>query len=148
MTIKKYENKRRAQRRAAAYILLLAACLTLTGCGATKGMFDSWSFFGFGDKEEKFEPADKLIVQGMDAYKVGRYSTAIEHFQEIKDRYPFSPEALLAELKLADCKYYNENYEEAKEVAGFITPVPGGVGPMTIAMLMKNTLHAAEIQNP
>ena len=40
------------------------------------------------------------------------------------------------------------NYEEAKEVAGFITPVPGGVGPMTIAMLMKNTLHAAEIQSP
>ena len=39
------------------------------------------------------------------------------------------------------------NFEEAKEVAGFITPVPGGVGPMTIAMLMKNTLRAAEIQN-
>jgi methylenetetrahydrofolate dehydrogenase (NADP+)/methenyltetrahydrofolate cyclohydrolase len=33
-------------------------------------------------------------------------------------------------------------------VAGFITPVPGGVGPMTIAMLMKNTLRASEIQNP
>ncbi|MCC6567735.1 MAG: bifunctional methylenetetrahydrofolate dehydrogenase/methenyltetrahydrofolate cyclohydrolase FolD [Anaerolineales bacterium] len=40
------------------------------------------------------------------------------------------------------------NFDEAKEVAGFITPVPGGVGPMTIAMLMKNTLRAAEIQNP
>jgi methylenetetrahydrofolate dehydrogenase (NADP+)/methenyltetrahydrofolate cyclohydrolase len=39
------------------------------------------------------------------------------------------------------------NFAEAKEVAGFITPVPGGVGPMTIAMLMKNTLHAAEIQD-
>ena len=39
-------------------------------------------------------------------------------------------------------------FDEAKEVAGFITPVPGGVGPMTIAMLMKNTLRAAEIQNP
>jgi 5,10-methylene-tetrahydrofolate dehydrogenase/methenyl tetrahydrofolate cyclohydrolase len=39
-------------------------------------------------------------------------------------------------------------FNEAKEVAGFITPVPGGVGPMTIAMLMKNTLRAAEIQNP
>ena len=38
-------------------------------------------------------------------------------------------------------------FEEAKEVAGFITPVPGGVGPMTIAMLMKNTLRAAEIQD-
>ena len=40
------------------------------------------------------------------------------------------------------------NFEEAREVAGFITPVPGGVGPMTIAMLMKNTLRAAEIQDP
>jgi methylenetetrahydrofolate dehydrogenase (NADP+)/methenyltetrahydrofolate cyclohydrolase len=40
------------------------------------------------------------------------------------------------------------NFEEAKEVAGAITPVPGGVGPMTIAMLMKNTLRAAEIQEP
>lgn len=39
------------------------------------------------------------------------------------------------------------NFEEAKEVAGFITPVPGGVGPMTIAMLMRNTLRAAEIQD-
>jgi methylenetetrahydrofolate dehydrogenase (NADP+)/methenyltetrahydrofolate cyclohydrolase len=39
-------------------------------------------------------------------------------------------------------------FDEAMEVAGFITPVPGGVGPMTIAMLMRATLHAAEIQNP
>lgn len=37
-------------------------------------------------------------------------------------------------------------FEEAREVAGWITPVPGGVGPMTIAMLMRNTAHAAEIQ--
>ncbi|MCP5097352.1 MAG: bifunctional methylenetetrahydrofolate dehydrogenase/methenyltetrahydrofolate cyclohydrolase FolD [Chloroflexi bacterium] len=36
-------------------------------------------------------------------------------------------------------------YGSAEEVAGAITPVPGGVGPMTIAMLMKNTLTAAEI---
>lgn len=39
------------------------------------------------------------------------------------------------------------NFDEAKEVAGFITPVPGGVGPMTIAMLMRNTLRAAELQD-
>jgi 5,10-methylene-tetrahydrofolate dehydrogenase/methenyl tetrahydrofolate cyclohydrolase len=39
-------------------------------------------------------------------------------------------------------------FDEAMQVAGFITPVPGGVGPMTIAMLMRATLHAAEIQNP
>lgn len=34
------------------------------------------------------------------------------------------------------------NFENVKEKASYITPVPGGVGPMTIAMLMKNTLNA------
>lgn len=37
------------------------------------------------------------------------------------------------------------DFENVKEVAGFITPVPRGVGPMTIAMLMKNTLKAMEL---
>lgn len=36
-------------------------------------------------------------------------------------------------------------YHEAKEVASAITPVPGGVGPMTIAMLMRNTMRAAKM---
>ncbi len=36
------------------------------------------------------------------------------------------------------------DFDSAKEVAGWITPVPGGVGPMTIAMLVANTVQAAE----
>ncbi len=36
-------------------------------------------------------------------------------------------------------------FDEVKEVAGAITPSPGGVGPMTITMLLKNTLRAAEL---
>jgi methylenetetrahydrofolate dehydrogenase (NADP+) / methenyltetrahydrofolate cyclohydrolase len=36
------------------------------------------------------------------------------------------------------------DFDEAKEVAGAITPVPGGVGPMTIAMLMRNVVRAAK----
>ncbi|MDD6081719.1 MAG: bifunctional methylenetetrahydrofolate dehydrogenase/methenyltetrahydrofolate cyclohydrolase FolD [Oscillospiraceae bacterium] len=39
------------------------------------------------------------------------------------------------------------NFAEAEKKASYITPVPGGVGPMTIAMLMKNTLTAAMIKN-
>ena len=38
-------------------------------------------------------------------------------------------------------------FDECAEKAAYITPVPGGVGPMTIAMLMKNTLTAAKIAN-
>jgi methylenetetrahydrofolate dehydrogenase (NADP+)/methenyltetrahydrofolate cyclohydrolase len=37
------------------------------------------------------------------------------------------------------------DYESAKEKAGWITPVPGGVGPMTIATLLENTLQAREL---
>ena len=39
------------------------------------------------------------------------------------------------------------DFENVKDKCSFITPVPGGVGPMTIAMLMKNTLTAAKLQN-
>ena len=52
-------------------------------------------------------------------------------------------------LKILTLNYLSINsvvdvcFEEAKNVASYITPVPGGVGPMTIAMLMKNTLKLA-----
>jgi methylenetetrahydrofolate dehydrogenase (NADP+) / methenyltetrahydrofolate cyclohydrolase len=36
------------------------------------------------------------------------------------------------------------DFDSAKEVAGYITPVPGGVGPMTITMLLVNTIEATE----
>lgn len=39
------------------------------------------------------------------------------------------------------------DFEAVSEIASYITPVPGGVGPMTIAMLMVNTLEAAKNQN-
>jgi methylenetetrahydrofolate dehydrogenase (NADP+)/methenyltetrahydrofolate cyclohydrolase len=38
------------------------------------------------------------------------------------------------------------DFASASEVAGAITPVPGGVGPMTIAMLLRNTLVAAHVR--
>ena len=39
------------------------------------------------------------------------------------------------------------DFEAARERAAWITPVPGGVGPMTIATLLSNTLHAAQLQD-
>lgn len=38
------------------------------------------------------------------------------------------------------------DYASVTEVAGWLTPVPGGVGPMTVAMLMSNTLRCAKKQ--
>lgn len=40
------------------------------------------------------------------------------------------------------------DFDTAAELAGYITPVPGGVGPMTVATLLQNTLEAAELHDP
>ena len=37
-------------------------------------------------------------------------------------------------------------FDEVSKISSFITPVPGGVGPMTISMLMSNTVRAAELR--
>lgn len=50
--------------------------------------------------------------------------------------------------RLADGRLVGDvHFDQVKEVASMITPVPGGVGPMTITMLLYNTLSAAKMQN-
>lgn len=57
--------------------------------------------------------AEQLVAEGMTAYEDGKYRRAIEAFQQLKDWYPFSKYAILAELKLADAHFELEEYEEA-----------------------------------
>jgi outer membrane protein assembly factor BamD len=91
------------------FVTLLSITLitfSLSGCATMK------SWFGIG--EEKIQlPADSLAVKGMDEYDVGNYHDAAKLFNEILDNYPFSPQAMLAELKGADCNYFMESYPEA-----------------------------------
>jgi methylenetetrahydrofolate dehydrogenase (NADP+)/methenyltetrahydrofolate cyclohydrolase len=50
--------------------------------------------------------------------------------------------------RLPDGKLVGDvDFDAARVRASWITPVPGGVGPMTIAMLLANTLRAAELQD-
>lgn len=65
----------------------------------------------FQTKEEK--PAQELAGEGMEAFRNGKYDKAIESFQKIKDWYPFSKYAILAELKIADAHFKLKEYEEA-----------------------------------
>ncbi|WP_456430763.1 outer membrane protein assembly factor BamD [Thermosulfuriphilus sp.] len=53
------------------------------------------------------------VREAMKDFERGRYVVAFEKFQTIRDRYPTTPYALLAELKMADCKFYSGSYEEA-----------------------------------
>ena len=89
-------------------IVLLVALPMLSGCASVK------QWFGFGDSSTTQKSAEILAVEGMESFNVGKYYSALEKFEEIMDRYPFSPEAMLAELKAADSQYYQGNYQEAK----------------------------------
>ena len=52
---------------------------------------------------------------------------------------------MVCALGLGDQLVGDVDFNSVREIASAITPVPGGVGPMTIAMLLKNTLTAARL---
>ncbi len=87
------------KRGAAAAALVVGCFLLMAGC--------AW----FQPKLDK--TALELASDGMDDYNAGKYKAAIEHFEKLRDWYPFSKYAILAELKIADCHYHLEQYEEA-----------------------------------
>jgi len=79
-----------------ASIILL---LVLSGCGMFQTRDDI--------------PAYELASDGMENFKDGKYRKAIESFEKLKDWYPFSKYAILAELKIADAYFNLGEYEEA-----------------------------------
>ena len=88
-------------------IIYLVVLLVATGCTTMKDQFNK--ILGI----EEAGTAQELAWEGMDAYENGKYDKAIEKFQKLKDYYPFSKYAILAELKIADAHYQREEYEEA-----------------------------------
>ncbi len=88
-------------------IICLVALLAATGCTTLKDQYNK--IFGV----EEAGTAQELAWDGMDAYENGDYKKAIDKFQNLKDYYPFSKYAILAELKIADAHYRREEYEDA-----------------------------------
>lgn len=107
------------KRSISTYLPALLTVLLLflfSGCADLKKTFNFTSIDEEGNEVVEADlnlPAKKLLAQGMADYNVGKYFTAVEFFNDIINRYPFSPEATLAELKAADCSYYLGRYVEA-----------------------------------
>jgi outer membrane protein assembly factor BamD len=97
-----------ALRGPAAALFLLLLVLSLGGCATMK------RWFGFDDSTTIQQSASSLAVEAMEDFNVGKYYAAREKFEEIMERFPFSPEAMLAELKAADSHYFQGEYLEAK----------------------------------
>ena len=90
--------------------LILIGLLILLFCSGCNALKKTWNAI-IG--KDSVGSAQQLAWDGMDAYEDGDYREAIEHFQQLKDWYPFSKYAILAELKIADSHYHLEEYEEA-----------------------------------
>ena len=85
--------------------LMTGLLFSLGGCATMNSWFDG------GDKVQL--SAQTLATKGMEEFSNGNYYKARKYFEELLDYYPFSPEAMLAQLKGADSNYYMENYQEA-----------------------------------
>jgi outer membrane protein assembly factor BamD len=89
------------------FIIAFMFCFLFAGCTAMK---DMW--LAITGEEEEYG-AEELAWLAMDFYESGDYARAIEKFEKLKDWFPFSRYAILAELKIGDAHYKLEQYEEA-----------------------------------
>lgn len=89
------------QKRLIGMILLIGALLC--ACGHTPDPLDA----------PDPEPAEIIYNEGMKLYKKKSWAYAFEEFQKVRTRYPLTEWGLKAEIKLADCLYYQQQYAGA-----------------------------------
>ncbi len=82
-----------------AFLLIVIACVTFTACTYRDPDID--------------KPAHELAKNGMDEFTEKDYSKSIVYFEKLRDWYPFSKFAKLAELKIADAHYHLKKYDDA-----------------------------------
>ena len=100
------------------FILCLAlgiSTIGLSGCSTFDRVLD-WT--GLVSNSAESQTPEGLAMRAMEDFNHGNYSDALKTFEEIKDRYPFSDVALLAELKSADANYFLGEYSEASVLYG------------------------------
>ena len=91
-------------------ITILIVLMTFSsGCSAVSGLFESSA----PEDMNLALPPETLIKQGMEEYNRAKYFMAIEYFNKVLESHRFSPQAILAELKVADCHYYMGKFSEA-----------------------------------
>jgi len=82
-------------------LLMLIAGFLFTGCSL------------FEEEYRMEQSSAELVSEGSSAFVSGDYKTAVKAYNDLKDWYPFSKYAILAELKIADAHYHLEEYVEA-----------------------------------
>ncbi len=89
---------RRSQVRILAAALLAGLLLLVSACATV---------------EKKPESGEVMTEKALALFREGDYYDALERFKKLRDQYPFSRYSLLAELKIADCHFYLDEYDKA-----------------------------------
>lgn len=93
------------------FIFILITSLFLISCGSIK------KFSSLIKKEQAPPQKDlelfKSLRKAEKYFNKGQYELAYEYYEEIKNKYPGTPQAILAQLRMADCKYWAGEYLEA-----------------------------------
>jgi outer membrane protein assembly factor BamD len=91
-------------KKVSQVLLVLTLAVLLGGCGTVKGWFS---------KKKEDKPPDVMAREGIKQLKKKDYDDAIETFEKVRDRYPYSQQAMLAQIKVADAYFYKKKYDEA-----------------------------------
>lgn len=105
-------NDIRTLSRFIALSAFLFAILTATGCGTNIVQFYFGDLFGKGSSTTD-KGAEQLAIQGMQEMEKKDYGDALKSFRQLKEKYPYSKYAILAELKIGDAHFYKKEYSDA-----------------------------------
>lgn len=122
-------------------------CLALaSGCTTVSNFFSGST--GDGAEEAFDTPAQVLATEAEQLYQDGEYEEAAETFQQLKDRYPYSKFALLADLRVGDAYFKSERYDEAVlSYEDFIRLHPKNEG-VPYAMYQIGMVYHAQMLSP
>ncbi len=107
-----FETKRSPQRICSA-LILASFLLFAAGCGVNLKEFYFGDLFGKGGSSTIDKNAGQLAEEGMQKMREKDYEDALKAFQKIKEQYPYSKYAPLAELKIGDAHFHEKQYSEA-----------------------------------
>ncbi len=98
--------RRQSKSFVMTFFFMLGFFLLVNGCSTVSKWFSG---------EDEDADVGQLMSDGTDYLERGSYKAAIEAFQKVKDRYPYSKLAITAELKMADALYLSEEYDQARD---------------------------------
>lgn len=99
--------------RVIRHLSVLMLLLFTSGCGTFIGQYYFGDVFSKGSSSTVEKGAEQLAQEGTQKMRDKKYDDALKAFKQLKEHYPYSKFAILAELKIGDAHYYEKQYSEA-----------------------------------